>query len=168
MELHGNYNHPITVKKRILSSKDDLWNLISKPGYLNLVHPFCKNNNVINWNSDNHTDELTYHNNLKYIRNFVKWNKKNGYELIIGEKNKKKSLVKWNISLVKNKTYLSITVYPYFMRQYPKIISFLPYLIYITPMLKSYLNSVLLGINWYLQTKKPVSKNQFGKHKWFS
>ena len=40
MELHGNYNHPITVKKRIYSSKEDLWNLISKPGYLNLVHPF--------------------------------------------------------------------------------------------------------------------------------
>ena len=76
MELHGNYNHPITVKKRILSSKDNLWNLISKPGYLNLVHPFCKNNNVISWNSDDHTDELTYHNNLKYIRNFIKWKEK--------------------------------------------------------------------------------------------
>ena len=54
------------------------------------------------------------------------------------------------------------------MNQYPKIMSFLPYLIYIKPMLKSYLNSVLMGINWYLKTKKPVSKNQFGKHKWFS
>ena len=114
------------------------------------------------------SDELIYHNNLKFIRDFIKWNEKNGYELVIGEKNKKKSLVKWKISLVNNKTYLSITVYPYLMNQYPKIMSFLPYLIYIKPMLKSYLNSVLMGINWYLKTKKPVSKNQFGKHKWFS
>ena len=168
MELHGNYNHPITAKKRIYSSKEDLWNLISKPGYLNLVHPFCKQNNVISWKSNNHSDELIYHNNLKFIRDFIKWNEKNGYELVIGEKNKKKSLVKWKISLVNNKTYLSITVYPYLMNQYPKIMSFLPYLIYIKPMLKSYLNSVLMGINWYLKTKKKVSKNQFGKHEWFS
>ena len=30
-------------------------------------------------------------------------------------------------------------------------------------MLKSYLNSVLKGIKWYIEKKVPVSKNQFGR-----
>ena len=35
-------------------------------------------------------------------------------------------------------------------------------------MLKSYLNSVLNGVEWYLVKKNPVPKNIFGKHLWFS
>jgi hypothetical protein len=35
-------------------------------------------------------------------------------------------------------------------------------------MLKSYLGSVLKGIKWYIEQKVPVSKNQFGRHSWFT
>jgi len=48
------------------------------------------------------------------------------------------------------------------------LISLLPYKFLINPKLKSYLNSVLSGINYYAVEQKPVPKNHFGNHKWFS
>ena len=39
---------------------------------------------------------------------------------------------------------------------------------FINPGLKKYLNSVLKGYKWYLENKKSVPRNHFGKHKWFS
>jgi hypothetical protein len=87
---------------------------------------------------------------------------------LIGEKNKKKSKVKWKISLINKETYLTITIYPYFLSNYPKIISALPYKLYIRPKLEKYLESVLKGINWYLEKGEKVPRNAFGKHSWFS
>ena len=73
----------VTVKKKINSNLDDLWNLISKPGHLNLVHPFCKSNYVINWPGSNSIDVLVYLNNLTFYRKFRKWDYKKGYELFV-------------------------------------------------------------------------------------
>ena len=64
--------------------------------------------------------------------------------------------------------HLKITVYPYFLQNIPKIISFFPYKFIVIPALESYLKSVIGGINYYLKTKKIVPKNYFGEHKWFS
>ena len=77
-------------------------------------------------------------------------------------------MVKWEITPHKKNTSLSITVYPYFLNNYPKIISYLPYKIVVTPQLKSYLHSVLRGIKYYLDKGIIVEKNKFGSHKWFS
>ena len=54
------------------------------------------------------------------------------------------------------------------MARYPKIISFLPYKFYVKPKLRSYLNSVIKGIDWYLRRGEEVPRNRFGKHAWFS
>ena len=70
--------------------------------------------------------------------------------------------------LSKSKTFLKITVYPYFLNDYPKLISFVPYKFFIKPKLTSYLNSVVGGINFYMVNKIPVKRNMYGKHSWFS
>ena len=72
MELRGKYNQSITVTKKINSSKKEIWNHISSPAYLNLSHPFCKENKVISWKDNNRSDILIYLNGLVYIRNFTK------------------------------------------------------------------------------------------------
>ena len=41
--------HPVSYEKIISSSKKELWELISSPEHLNLVHPFCKSNESIEW-----------------------------------------------------------------------------------------------------------------------
>ena len=78
------YNQSITVTKEIEASRDELWNFISSPEYLNYCHPFCKKNTIIKWEKGNHSDILEYLNGLVYIRNFYKWEEKKGYSLLIG------------------------------------------------------------------------------------
>ena len=162
------YNQSVTVSREIEASHEELWDFISTPEYLNYCHPFCKKNTIIKWEKDSHSDILVYLNGLTYIRKFVKWNEKDGYSLLIGEENKEQSKVVWKINSQENKTYLKISVYPYFLRDYPKFISFVPYKFFIKPKLTSYLNSVLDGINFYIVNKIPVQRNMTGRHTWFS
>ena len=82
--------------------------------------------------------------------------------------NKEQSKVVWKINSQENKTYLKISVYPYFLRDYPKFISFIPYKFFIKPKLTSYLKSVLDGINFYMVNKIPDQRNMTGRHTWFS
>ena len=159
---------PVSVEKEINANSDEIWKIISKEGYLNLVHPFCKNNYAISWNSENSVDVIEYLNGLKFIREFQTWYPGKGYSLLIGTKNGKKSYVEWKIRSKNKKQYLSITVYTHYMRKYPKFISFFPYEFMIKPNLEKYLESVIGGINYYLTTNKIVPKNNFGEHNWFS
>jgi len=159
---------PISFKKEICASVEDIWKIISREGNLNYVHPFCKDNYIISWNGINSIDILEYLNGLKFIRKFITWDPGIGYSLLIGTKNGKKSYVVWEIISKNDKNYLSITVYPHFMKNYPKFISYLPYKIKIKPYLKKYLQSVIDGIDYYLKNKQRVPRNYFGKHEWFS
>ena len=96
--------------------------------------------------------------------------RKKYFELFIGKLNGKKSKVKWKImhSTKKDHTILEIEVFPYRTSKIPKFIIYsLVFAIYIKPMLKKYLKSVLRGINWYLNNKSPVPKSHFGNHSWF-
>ena len=159
---------PISFKKKINSSIEDLWKIITKPNHLDLVHPFCKSNEVIKWNGKDSKDVLIYLNGLTFFRNFIEWNEKKGYTLLIGRKRGKKSKVVWEITNSKDSTFLKITVYPYLLNSIPKFLSYLPYKIFIGPILKNYLQSVVCGIDWYLTNKKKIPRNYFGKHIWFS
>ena len=149
-------------------SKKVLWETISSPNYLNNVHPYCEKNSVIYWKKDRHEDRLVYLNGLTYERKFTAWKTDEGYDLWIGNDNKKQSFVEWRIKEEGSGVRLSITVYPYLLSNWPKALSFLPYFLYINIKLKSYLYSVLSGIEWFIDKKTPVSKNKFGKHSWFS
>ena len=149
-------------------SVENLWEVVSSPNYLNNVHPFCKENSIISWNNDHHEDKILYLNDKTYIRKFVSWRALKGYDLWIGDNNKDQSFVEWRLEKVGSRSKLTITVYPFLLSTWPKIFSFLPYFLYIDIKLKSYLFSVLSGIDWYIKENTPVPKNQFGEHSWFS
>ena len=158
----------VEYEEKINSSLESLWELISSPSNLELFHPFCSSNKTIKWPGENSIDELIYLNGLTYIRKFTNWEEKKGYSLFIGEKNKDQSYVIWDIYKKEECIYLKISVYPYFLRNFPKIASYIPYKLIVTPALQSYLKSVIGGINYYLETKSITPKNYFGEHKWFS
>ena len=149
-------------------SLENLWEIVSSPNYLNNVHPFCRENTTIEWNNDHHEDKIIYLNERTYIRRFVSWRDLEGYDLWIGDSNKNQSFVEWRLEKVNTGSKLTITVYPFLLSSWPKVLSFLPYFIYINIKLKTYLFSVLSGVEWYVQKKTPVPKNQFGRHSWFS
>ena len=170
MELIANLkkNWSAQYRKKMGGSKEDVWKVISMQNNLNYVHPFCKKNEIILWDGEKSKDILVYLNDLTFIREFLSWEENRGYSLIIGEKNKQKSYVEWKIDTIDDDTYLTITVYPYFIKNLPRFITFLPYYLFVIPKLKSYLKSVINGIDYYIKTKKPIPKNYFGKHSWFS
>jgi hypothetical protein len=63
---------------------------------------------------------------------------------------------------------LTITVFPQVLQQLSVMIRWLPHVVRLRPMLRSYLISVLKGFDWYITTGQPVKRNQFGSHEWFS
>ena len=151
------------------NKSEDIWKVISSHGNLNFFHPFCHKNKVIEGDKISiKKDILIYLNGVVFEREFYQWDEMNGYELMIGKKNGKKSLVKWYILKNSNELKLKITVYPYRSSKILNSIYPIIFYIYIKPMLKSYLGSVLKGIKWYIEQKVPVSKNQFGRHSWFT
>ena len=162
-------NSPISVKMSFDVSNDALWELISAPGNLNDCHPFCKSNEALQWDDEGHIDRLVYLNGRTYIRQFLTWDVGEGYTLRIGEENGLQSFVKWEIdSISENESQLTITVHPYLLAGYPKIVSYLPYQFWIKPRMRRYLRSVVSGFNHVARTGEPVPRNHFGRHSWFS
>ena len=162
-------NSPISVRQSFDVSSDVLWKLISAPGNLNDCHPFCKSNDVLQWDGEGHIDRLVYLNGRTYIRQFLTWDEGEGYTLRIGEENGLQSFVKWEIdSISSSESQLTITVHPYLLAGYPKIVSHVPYQLWIKPKLHRYLRSVVSGFAYVAQTGEPVPRNHFCRHSWFS
>lgn len=149
-------------------SSSDLWNIISSPSNLELFHPFCDKNPTINWPGLNSIDQIYYYSGLILERKFVKWVDNQGYNLFIGTKNGKKSFVTWEIEDKGKKSKLIISIYPHIYNQGKKIVNFLPFFLIVKPSLTNYINSVISGLGYYINTNNKVKKNQFGTHKLFS
>tara|TARA_B100001741_G_scaffold26065_1_gene18926 strand:- start:1137 stop:1643 length:507 start_codon:yes stop_codon:yes gene_type:complete len=162
-------NSPVTVTKRFDISSIELWDLISTPGNLNDCHPFCHTNEILEWSDEVHTDRLVYLNGRTYIRRFQTWEKGRGYTLLIGEQGGLQSFVEWSInSISESESQLTISVHPFLLAGIPKIVSYIPYVFWVKPKLRSYLKSVLSGFEYFSRTHKAVPRNHFGRHSWFS
>ena len=108
---------------KIEKSSDMVWALISSPGHLNLFHPFCKQNKVLEFKNDVILkDQLNYLNGLIYYRTFTDWKPLIGYSMKIGSKNGKESDVKWQIIDKGTISYVKITVKPYKSSKIPKLL----------------------------------------------
>ncbi len=161
--------YSVSCSISLKSQSEDIWKTISCHGNLNFFHPFCQKNKVIEGDKNLiKKDILIYLNGVALEREFYHWDEMNGYELMIGKKNGKKSKVVWKISKTKNYTSLTISVYPYKTDKVNSLLYPFVFYFYIKPKLKSYLKSVLKGFKFYLYNNQKVLKNQFGKHSWFS
>ena len=162
------YFRCVSTKKIINCNIVDLWKVISSKSNLELFHPYCKRNNVIKWDGINSEDEIEYLNGRRMKRKFVSWGEGIGYDLFINQKDKPSSFVSWRISKIKDTSQISIIVFPYLFNKKYKKIMFFPFYSFVYPFLKSYLDSVVDGLAFYINNRIPVKKNQFGKHFWFS
>jgi hypothetical protein len=163
------YLKPVSKSIIIKVLPQRVWKVISKPSNLELCHPFCESNPVEKWAENESIDFVNYYNGLKYQRIFTNWIDGQGYDLLIGRKNGKKSKVIWRINKSDDlSSELKITIYPHYISEYPNLIQSFIYFFYISPMIRKYLTSVLNGFQFYIMQGKPIRKNQFGTHKWFS
>ena len=151
--------------------KSRILNLIREPGSLNKYHPFCKRNDAIKWPGTNSIDELEYLNGSTFERNFFNWHE-NGYDLIIERKNKSKmAQVNWIIEGNDEISSLRVRINPVIGHFTPfknKFMQILSWYLFVKPMLQSYINKVIKGFEFFVNTDMEVKPNQFGKHSWFS
>ena len=139
--------------------------LIKSKSNLEKFHPFCKKNIVVKWKGKNSEDIVIYHNNKQYVRKFTEWHQ-SGYKLEIFE-DRKLADISWNVKDLNNKSIIKITAKPYLPYKY-RFINVIVFNLYVKYVLQSYLNSVVKGLKYYLETNKTVSDNQFGRHTWYS
>ena len=169
LETLEEFRWPIGVSRIIETSPQNIWLGISRPGNLEDCHPFCEKNPVSKWPGVGSKDSIYYYSGLVLHREFINWIDGVGYDLVIGNESTAESYVSWRITQEKgNKSSLSITIYPYVFQNIPIVIRWIPYIVYLRPAFHSYLEAVVKGFDWFITTGKPVHKNQFGSHKWFS
>ena len=159
----------VSYSKEFNTDSSTLWALVSAPNNLNDCHPFCQSNKVVQWGGGEYSDILVYLNGRTYLRRFQSWSEGSGYSLLIGEEDGPQSYVVWRIdSLGASQSRLTITVYPFILAKLPKLLAYLPHVLWVRPRLRSYLNSVLSGFQYNVESKEPIPRNHFGKHPWFS
>lgn len=163
------FKWPVSVEKVIAAPAQEVWDAISRPGNLELCHPFCASNPVQIWPGPSSQDEVHYLSGWVYERQFREWTEGVGYDLEIGRGGGGKSLVSWRIIPIDDHgCALRITVCPHALQNVPTVIRWIPYVLWLRPLLRKYLDSVVRGFEWYVIRHEAVPKNAFGTHPWFS
>lgn len=160
---------PIRKAREIDAPVDTVWKVIATPGNLELCHPFCDSNPVEVWPGADSRDEIRYLNGKVYRRRFRNWFDGLGYDLEIIEEGRRIAYVEWRVEPITRTTSgLSITVFPSVLEHLPNPVRWLSHVVFLRPMLLSYLNPVVRGFDWYITRGEPVPRNRFGSHRWFS
>jgi hypothetical protein len=168
-DMPKRFKWPVSVECDISAPAHDVWGVISRPGNLELFHPFCRSNPVGKWPGSGSRDEVHYLNGLVYERHFHHWNEGVGYDLEIGQKGSGTSWVAWRVVPGDDRhSTLRITVSAYVLQQVPTVFRWLPHVLWFRPLLEKYLDSVVRGLEWYITHREVVPDNAFGKHPWFS
>ena len=159
----------VTVSRSIAASPTDLWAAISAPRNLENAHPFCAHNPVAAWPGPDSSDEVHYLSGWIYRRQFTDWTDGLGYDLLIGSDGEPPSRVSWRIiDGGSGRADLTITIRPSRFDRIPALAQRPVQFVYVRPLLRRYLTSVVRGFEWWVTTGEPVPNNQFGRHPWFS
>ena len=163
----GRGRKPISASQRIGSAPGEVWAVISAPGNLEECHPFCAANPVDSWPGAGSRDSIEYYNGRVVDRQFTDWQEGGGYDIEVFDSSASVASVSWRITQADHAAELTIDLTPDLFRGIPAPVRWVP-LVVVRPMLRRYLRSVLRGVEWRVTTGRPVRRNQFGAHPWFS
>ena len=150
---------------KINKSANEVLNLIKSPNNLEKFHPYCISNKVDIWDCEKSIDYVNYYSGKIYKRKFTEWNE-NGYVLDIYDE-VKTATISWIVKPEKTKSIVIIEA-DTIVRFNNIFIRYIVFHLYIKFMLRNYLNSVLKGLKYHLETDELVFEDQFGKHDWYS
>ena len=163
------FRWPVSVERVIEAPAREVWEAISSPGNLENCHPFCVSNPVHAWPGPESRDEVHYLSGWKFERRFQEGIEGTGYDVEIGRKEGGKSTVSWRITPVDDSSCrLLITVRPHGLQSIPVVFRWVPHLLWLRPLLRKYLDSVIRGVGWFVIRNEPVPRDAFGPHPWFS
>ncbi len=159
---------PVAHRQEIAAPAPAVWELISTAGHLVECHPFCAANPVDVWPGVGSEDHIEYFNGRTITRRFVGWQEGAGYDIEITDANGTVATVDWRLSGEGAGSALTIAITPHLFGNVPAVLRWVPYRALVRPMLARYLRAVVAGIEWRVTTGRPVRRNQFGAHRWFS
>ena len=155
----------VEAKSTFKKPKDELLKVIKEPRSLENYHPFCKKNDVQKWPGKGSIDFVEYYSGLSYTREFINWHD-NGYDLVIRRK-RELAEVNWTVEGNDQSSSLQVRI----NAKFPNINTVLKWFMwhfYVKFMLQSYINSVLKGFSFFVNSKQKITPNQFGRHSWYS
>lgn len=160
---------PISKSIGLSFPRRDVFAVLAKPNHLELFHPFCKKNETISWDRESRSDQIEYLNGTVLNRQFLSWIPNEGFDLLIGKSRARRSLVRWRLSeKSQNESEISISVHPYIYEHWSSWKTQILHYFWIRRRLRSYLGSVLGGLDYFLRFGKDTPKNFQGSHPWFS
>jgi len=160
---------PVSESMELRFSRRDVFAVLAKPNHLELFHPFCKKNKSISWDRESRSDQIEYLNGTVLSRKFLAWVPNEGFDLLIGKSQARRSLVLWRLSeKSQNESEISISVHPYVYEYWASWKTQILHHFWIRRRLRSYLGSVLGGLDYYLRLGERTPKNFQGSHPWFS
>ncbi len=161
--------HAVCVSHVIEAASGSIWQVISQPGHLEQVHPFCRENVVLQWPGVGARDTITYYSGIHYQRDFVTWLEGAGYDIEIGPPPHKTARVAWRIkALNEGRSELSIEVTPYLKSALSEPRKRSHEQRFFGDTIAQYLDSVVRGVDHVVTTGQAVRKNQFGSHPIYS
>ncbi len=163
------FRWPISASATIDANPERVWSTISTAGSLGDCHPFCSENPVARWPGSGSVDEVRYLNGVVYERHFRGWHDEAGFDIELFHKGRELAWAIWRITdLGDGRSKLTITVYPLRLQRLSVLLRWVPQLFVVRPRLRLYLDSVVRGYKWFIETGDAVPRNQFGAHPWFS
>jgi len=154
---------PIAHSQMVPTTKDAIWQIISRPGNLNDFHPFCQSNPVEIWPGEGSRNRIYYYSGLVLTRDFISWMDGVGYDLIASSEDGMRFKVIWRITSVENDfSCLNLTIRPFLMQDSERRMK------QYSRLLGRYLEQVSQGFEFYVRTGERVHRNQFGSHRLFS
>jgi hypothetical protein len=159
---------PVTHRQEIVAPATAVWDVISTAGHLEECHPFCAANPVDAWPGVGSQDHVEYFSGRTITRRFVGWQEGAGYDIAITDANGTIANVAWQLSDEGAGSALTIAITPRMLGEVPTALRWASDRALVRPMLTRYLRAVVSGIEWRVTTGRPVRRNQFGAHRWFS
>ena len=161
-------SYQVVVQAILPVPASEFWQLIEQPHFLKKIHPLAANHTMVHWPGNDAHDIVEYYSGLTIHRCFYEWSA-NCLKLEVYIKGEKQAQVRWDIiPKTATETDLTIRLNPVSFREYPKVIRFLIYRLYLNRMFRSYINHVIKGAIYYFETGQPVKPNQFGTLRYFS
>ena len=174
--------HPVVFSERNFLSRNSVsltgtifieksgahvWDILTTPGHLELVHPFCKFHKKVAWDTVGQEDSGEFYSGEKMNRKLIYINKGVSYTMELTGRKQKKTTTTFHIKENKESSGIdfSVSLITGAFNKMPRPF----WKIYIQKKveynLESYLSSLLNGIKFYSETGIPVTKNQFGSLK---
>ena len=159
----------IVATQQIKASASDLWTVISAPGNLTNIHPFCSTNPVERWPGLGGADHVHYYGGVHYRRDVSQWSEGEGYELLVGPPSGKIAKARWWVEAssisgcnfgIEVISYVRSDVDPEAREVYERKM--------IREAIPPYLRAVVQGVAHFAETGEPVQRNQFGPHHIYS